>query len=141
MTSQDSSGGLGDLLAQMQSLQSQLVTAQAEAGAQEVEGEAGGGVVRVRATGELAFTGVSIDPTAIDPADVGLLEDLMLAALRDLAGKIEQLRRQAMGAAMSGALGGLFGGAGEDDEPVELPPEPSSGDGGSGPGALGPVGG
>jgi DNA-binding protein YbaB len=77
--------------------------------APEVVGSSGGGAVRVHARGDLEFTAVEIDPAVVDPADVTVLEDLVLAAVRDAA---EQLRRAAaanLGEMMGGALSGLSG--------------------------------
>ena len=100
---------LGGLLAQAQSVQQQLVEAQARVAAQRVEGQAGGGVVRVTVTGGLEFTSVTIDPGAVDPADVEMLQDLVLAAVRDAVGKVNELNAEAM-QTMGGGLGGAFGG-------------------------------
>ncbi len=116
-------GGLGELLAQMQSLQHHLAEAEASASAREVEGSAGGGAVRVRAAGEISFTSVSIDPSVVDPADVALLEDLVLAAVRDAAAKLLEQRRAAMGAAVNEALGDLLSALPADTGPGELPGE------------------
>ncbi len=80
-------GGVGDLLAQMQELQQRLADAEAVAGAGGVEGTSGGGAVRIRASGDFSFTSVEIDPAVVDPGDVQLLEDLVLAAIRDAYGK------------------------------------------------------
>lgn len=92
---------LGGLLAQAQ----QMMAAQAEAAEQEVEGVAGGGVVRIRATGTGQVLGVSIAPEVVDPADVPLLEDLVLAALHDVNQRLMDIQRAAMG-----PLGDLLGG-------------------------------
>jgi nucleoid-associated protein EbfC len=100
---------LGGLLAQAQSMQQQLVEAQQRVAAQSVEGQAGGGVVRITMTGGFEFTDVTIDPTAVDPADVEMLQDLVLAAIRDAVGKVNQLNQEAM-QTMGGGLGGAFGG-------------------------------
>jgi len=99
---------LGELMSQLQHLQEQ-VAAVGSGPEGEVVGSAGGGAVRVRARGELEFTAVEIDPAVVDPAEVSVLEDLVLAALRDAAGKLRQAREQAVGQAMGGALSGLFG--------------------------------
>jgi len=105
------SGGLGDLLAQAQ----QAMAASQAAADQEVEGSAGGGVVRVRITGGGEPVSVHIDPAAVDPDDVEGLEDLVLAALRDAHAEAGRLQSQAMGGFdPSGMLGGLLGG-GDDD--------------------------
>jgi len=105
-------GGVGDLLAQMQELQQRLADAEAVAGAGGVEGTSGGGAVRIRASGDFSFTSVEIDPAVVDPGDVQLLEDLVLAAIRDATAKLADVRRKAMGTAVSSALEGLLGGVG-----------------------------
>ena len=107
----DGPGGfdLGGLLAQAQSMQQQLVEAQSRVAAQSVEGQSGGGVVRVTMTGGFEFTSVRIDPSAVDPSDVEMLQDLVLAAIRDAVGKVNALNQDAM-QSMTGGLGGAFGG-------------------------------
>lgn len=97
------------LLAQAQNMQQQLLDAQARAAEQVVEGQAGGGVVRITATGGFEFQQVTIDPSVVDPADVEMLQDLVLAAVRDALGKINELNQEAMGGLMAGGgLGGLL---------------------------------
>ena len=98
------------LLKQAQKMQEQLLAARAEAETQEVEGQAGGGMVKVRVTGGMEFQGVSIDPSVVDPDDVSMLEDLVLAAIRDAVSKTAELSEQAMGGIDLGGLGGLMGG-------------------------------
>jgi DNA-binding YbaB/EbfC family protein len=103
---------LGKLLQQAQEMQQQLVAAQAEAAEEEVEGQAGGGAVKVRVTGGMAFRAVRIAPEAVDPDDVEMLEDLVLAALHDAVAKAQELQQGALGALGSlglGDLGGLLG--------------------------------
>ena len=99
---------LGAILAQAQAMQEQLMAAQQEAAEQVVEGVAGGGVVRIRTTGGLDFQSVTIDPKAVDPDDVEMLQDLVLAALHDAVGKANEAQQAAMGSL--GGLGGLLGG-------------------------------
>lgn len=102
---------MGALLKQAQQMQEQLLAARAEAEEREVEGQAGGGVVRVRVTGGMDFRGVTIDPAAVDPDDVSMLEDMVLAAIRDAVAKAGEVSEQAMGGLDLGGLGsGLFGG-------------------------------
>ena len=99
-------GGLGDLLAQAQ----QAMSASRAAADQEVEGSAGGGVVRVRLTGGGEPRAVRIDPAVVDPTDVEGLEDLVLAALRDAQVQVARLHEQAMGGFdPSSMLGGILG--------------------------------
>jgi DNA-binding YbaB/EbfC family protein len=104
-------GDLGDFLAQMEQLQHQLVDAEAEAEASTVEGTSGGGAVRVRASGEFQFDAVVIDPSVLDADNAELVEDLVLAAIRDAANKLNAARKAALDDLMRGALGGLLGGA------------------------------
>ena len=95
------------LLEQAQQMQSQLMEAQAAAAEMVVEGTAGGGMVKIEVTGAMEFERVTIAPEAIDPDDPGMLEDLVLAALHDAVGKVQELSQQAMG--NLGGLGGLLG--------------------------------
>lgn len=95
----------GALLAQFGQVQQGLQDAQASAAAQVVEGSAGGGMVRVALTGDLEVQSVVIDPSVVDPAEVEMLQDLVLAAVRDALDKTAQLQQQALG-----GLGGLLGG-------------------------------
>jgi DNA-binding YbaB/EbfC family protein len=91
---------LGGLLEQAQ----QMMAAQAEAAEREVEGAAGGGMVRIRATGTGQVLGVTIAPEVVDPDDVAMLEDLVLAALLDVNAQLAVIQRDAMG-----PLGDVFG--------------------------------
>ena len=100
---------MNDLLKQAQKMQEQLMAAQAAAAEQIVEGQAGGGVVKVQVTGGMEVKKVSIDPSAVDPDDVEMLEDLVLAAIHDAMGKAGTLSQQAMGGLDLGGLGGLLG--------------------------------
>lgn len=94
-------GALGGLLEQAQ----QMMAAQADAAARQVEGVAGGGMVKIQATGTGQVLGVTIAPEVVDPDDVTMLEDLVLAALHDVNAQLAEIQRDAMG-----PLGDLFGG-------------------------------
>ena len=100
---------LGGLLEQAQQMQQQLMDAQAALADEVVEGHAGGGVVKVTVTGGMEFRSVKIDKSAVDPDDVEMLEDLILAALHDAANKVQELTQQGMGQLGLGGLGGLLG--------------------------------
>jgi hypothetical protein len=100
-----SQDGLGGLLEQAQ----QVMAAQQAAAEQEIEGVAGGGVVRIRTTGTGQVLGVTIAPEVVDPGDVTMLEDLVLAAMHDMNAKLLEIQREAMGP-LAG-LGDLFGGS------------------------------
>ena len=97
-------------------MQAHMVEAQQQAADTLLEGVAGGGVVRVTITGAFEPTAVSIDPAAVDPADVEMLQDLVLAALRHAVGQVNDLQRGALGGGLELPgldLGGLgFGGSG-----------------------------
>ena len=110
--SDDTTGGmpdLGQLLEQAQAMQQQLMDAQAQAAEQVVEGVAGGGVVKVTVTGGMDFQAVTIDPAAVDPDDVEMLQDLVLAAIHDAVARVNELQQDSLGG-LGGALGGLLGG-------------------------------
>ena len=98
---------LNALLQQAQAMQEQLAEAQAQVAQETVTGQAGGGVVKVEVTGAGEFRSVLIDPSCVDPSDVAMLEDLVLAALHDAGAQLQQLAQQAMGG-LAG-LGGLPG--------------------------------
>jgi DNA-binding YbaB/EbfC family protein len=104
---------LSGLLKQAQKMQEQLASAQAAAAAAVVEGHSGGGAVRVEVSGTMDFRAVHIDPKVIDPDDVEMLEDLVLAALHDATARVHELSAQALpdlGALGDlGGLGGLLG--------------------------------
>ena len=100
---------LGALLERAQAVQQQLVQAQAEAAEQVVEGQSGGGVVKVRATGAMKLESVAIDPEVVDPDDVGMLEDLVLAATNDALARAQELNQSVLGGLDLGGAGGLPG--------------------------------
>ncbi|HEX7167750.1 MAG TPA: YbaB/EbfC family nucleoid-associated protein [Acidimicrobiales bacterium] len=110
--SDDQVPDLGGLLAQAQQMQQQLMQARASVAEQTVEGQAGGGIVTVRCTGELDFEGVTISPQALpaleqaDKGDIEMLEDLVLTAIRDAVARVNALNQEALGGL--GGLGGLL---------------------------------
>jgi nucleoid-associated protein EbfC len=112
MTSFPDGGELGELLAQMQRLQDNVAEAEAATSTRSVEGSAADGAVRVRASGEYSFDAVTIDPSILEGGDVSLIEDLVLAAIRDTVTRLTEVRRAAMGDAVHNALAGLLGGEG-----------------------------
>lgn len=104
---------MSSLLAQAQQMAEQLTAQQAAAQQVEVEGQAGGGAVKIRMTGGGEFLSVRIAPTAVDPDDVEMLEDLVLAALNDaVANAGELVQSPDLGGLDLGSmgLGGLLGG-------------------------------
>lgn len=84
--------------------QEMLAKAQAELAASSVEGSAGGGTVRVTMSGEQKITGIKLSPDVVDPEDVEMLEDLIMAAISDAADRANELQQQSFGA-ITGGLG------------------------------------
>lgn len=80
---------LEDVMAMAQNVQAELTKAQANLDTIEVEGVAGGGLVKIRATAKGSILGVSIDDTLIDKAEKQMLEDLIAAALNDARAKAD----------------------------------------------------
>ena len=99
----------GALMEQAGQMQAQLAAAQEQAASTVVEGVAGGGAVRVEVTGGWEFRSVAIRPDAVDPDDVEMLQDLVLAALNDAASAVAELQRDGLDLG-DVDLGGLFGG-------------------------------
>jgi DNA-binding YbaB/EbfC family protein len=95
---QDEGGfDFGALLEQAQAMQQQLLEAQAAAAEVVHEGVAGGGAVHVQVTGGMEFLSVKIRKDAVDPDDVELLEDLVLAALHDAVARVNEGQQSALG--------------------------------------------
>ncbi len=92
-----------NLMKQAQQLQQRIAKAQQEIGSLAAEGSAGGGVVNVVVTGDQRVLSLKIDPEAVSPDDVEMLEDLVIAALNEGLEK----SRQAATEHMSKATGGL----------------------------------
>ena len=92
-----------DLMKQAQKMQAELARQQEELENQTFEATAGGGMVTVQITGKFEVKSVKIDPQAVDPEDVEMLEDLLVAALMEAHKKATE----ASGDAMSKLTGGM----------------------------------
>ncbi|MEH7439277.1 YbaB/EbfC family nucleoid-associated protein [Neobacillus drentensis] len=93
-------GGMGNMqnmMKQMQKMQKKMAEAQEELGQEKIEGSAGGGMVKVVVTGHKEVVDVQIKPEAVDPDDVEMLQDLVLAAVNDALKKAEELTNNTMG--------------------------------------------
>lgn len=108
---------LSGMLDQVQALQQQMIEAQQQQEARIITGSSGGGKVTVEVTGGGDFRNVTIAPEVVDPADVEMLEDLLLAAVRDAMSQVHQGQEEAAGGfqlpdlgELGGGLGGLLGG-------------------------------
>ncbi|MEQ1755264.1 MAG: YbaB/EbfC family nucleoid-associated protein [Micropepsaceae bacterium] len=80
---------IGDLMKQAQVLQQRFQEAQDKVNLLEAEGQSGGGMVKVTMNGKGNARSVRIDPTLADPKDVGMLEDLIVAAINDARAKVD----------------------------------------------------
>ena len=99
---------LNQMMKQVQAMQAEVAKAQESLKDERVEASAGGGMVKVVATGELHIESVTIDPDAVDPEDVELLQDTVLAAVNEALRSAQELAADKMGAA-TGGLGGPGG--------------------------------
>jgi DNA-binding YbaB/EbfC family protein len=89
------------LLQQAQQMQADMAQAQADLASAEITGHAGGGLVSATVTGDGQLTGLVIDPSVVDPAEVETLADLIIAAVRDAARTAAELAEQKMSAVAS----------------------------------------
>lgn len=86
----------------IQQMQRRLESIQTELAETIVEGSAGGGVVRAQVTGAREFRSISIDPSAVDPEDVEVLEDLITVAIQDAMARATTMAEEKMGALTGG---------------------------------------
>lgn len=94
-----------ELLKNAKSLQEQFAKMQTELAAVSVTGSSGGGIVKVTMNGQFELISVALDPIAVDPRDVPMLQDLIVAAHADASEKVKELLK-----AKVGPLAGVFGG-------------------------------
>ena len=99
------------LMRQAQKLQQDIARTQEELANERVEGTAGGGSVTVTASGTGEIVAVKLSPDAVDPSDVEMLEDLILAAIHEATRSASELQQKRMGG-LTGGLGGGLGGLG-----------------------------
>lgn len=93
-----------------QQMQKQMQKIQEELGQTAVEGTAGGGAITVTMNGHRELQAIAISPDVVDPEDVEMLQDLLLAAFNDATRKAQELAEQKMGPLTGGMKGipGLF---------------------------------
>jgi hypothetical protein len=100
-----------DLLKNFQNIQSKMHEAQQQLKEIRVTGSAGGDMVRIEMTGEFQVTSVQISPEAVDPNDIGMLQDLMLAAFTNATSNVKEKIREEM-SSLTGGMDlppGMFG--------------------------------
>lgn len=99
-------GNMQQIMKQAQAMQRKLQQAQEQLAEEEVIGTAAGGMVEVTLKGNKTPVAVTIDPEAVDPDDVEMLEDMVLAALNDAMAQADELSNELLGP-LAGA-GGMF---------------------------------
>ncbi len=94
--------GMGNMMKQAQKLQEKMLKLQEELGEKTVEASSGGGMVRVMANGKQQIISINIEKEVVDPDDIEMLQDLILAAANDALTKSQKM--------VSGEMGKLTGG-------------------------------
>ena len=100
-------GGGGNMMAQLQKMQEQMETIQAQLADETVSATAGGGVVKVLMSGEQVCKGVEIAPELLEDADVELLQDMIIRAVNLALDKSRELQSERMGP-LTGGLSGML---------------------------------
>ena len=96
-------GNMSNMLKQAQRMQRQMEESQKELDEKEFTATAGGGAVEITVTGKKTISGIKLDPDAVDPEDVEMLQDLIMAAANEALGKAQEATDQLMGS-ISGGL-------------------------------------
>ena len=101
-------GNMNNLMKQAQRMQRQMEEKQKELETKIWEAQAGGGAVKVRVSGQKEIVGIEISPEVVDPDDVEMLQDLVMAAANEALRNMEEETNEAMNG-IAGSLGGLGG--------------------------------
>ncbi len=102
-------GNMGAMMKKVQKMQADMVKMQEELKKRTVEASAGGGAVTVVVTGKKELQSVKINPSAVDPDDVEMLEDMILTAVNDGMKQIDEMTEKEMGKVTGGMkLPGMF---------------------------------
>ena len=101
-------GDMGKLMKQAQQMQAKMAQAQEDLEALEMEASSGGGAVTVRMNGKQEVLAITIKPEVVDPDDVEMLEDMILAAYREARKKAEAVAQEEMAKVTGGLPPGLF---------------------------------
>ncbi len=97
---------MGAMMKQVQQMQADMMKAQEQLKDEVVEASAGGGMIKVTMSGDLELRSVEIDPEGVDPEDVEMLQDMVMAAVNEALRAAQELASSKMGGA-TGGLGGL----------------------------------
>ncbi len=89
-------GGLGQMMKQAQKMQAKIMKIQEEMGERSVEASSGGGMVSVTANGKQEVLSIRIEPEVVDPEDVEMLQDLVVAAVNEALKKAQEMMAEEM---------------------------------------------
>ncbi|MFC7062995.1 YbaB/EbfC family nucleoid-associated protein [Halobacillus seohaensis] len=101
-------GNNNNMMKQMQKMQKKMMKAQEELHEESFEATAGGGMVKVKASGKKEITDVEINEEVVDPDDVEMLQDLIIAATNDVLKQVDDRTNDTMGEFTKGMPGGMF---------------------------------
>ena len=101
-------GNMQQLMRQAQKMQENMTKAQEELDTKEYEATSGGGMVTCKVSGKRELLSLSIKPEAVDPDDVEMLEDMVMAAVNEALRMGEENREKVMGALTPAGMGGLL---------------------------------
>ncbi len=96
--------GMGNMMKQAQKLQSKMMKMQEELEKETVEASAGGGMVKAVANGKQQVVSIAIEKEVVDPDDVEMLQDLVVAAVNDALAQAQEMVSERMGKLMPGGL-------------------------------------
>ena len=102
-------GNMGNLMKQAQKMQRQMEEASKELEDKEITATAGGAAVEVTVSGKKEISKIKIDPQAVDPDDVEMLEDLIMAACNEALRQMDEYSQESM-SKITGGMGGMGGG-------------------------------
>lgn len=95
-------GNIGEMMKQAKQMQAKIAAAEEKLATLEVEGGAGSGLIKITASGKGEIKTVKLDPSLLDPQEVEVLEDLLVAALHDVRTRVDDLTAEEMGKVTGG---------------------------------------
>lgn len=102
-------GNMANMMKKVQKLQADMAKLQEELKTRTLEATAGGGAVKVMVNGDKQVLSIKIDPSAVDPEDIEMLEDMITAAVNEAIKKVDDMMAQEMGKLTGGMkLPGMF---------------------------------
>ena len=101
-------GNMNNLMKQAQKMQKKMEETQAELETKTLETSSGGGVVKITVNGKKELLDITIDPAAVDPDDVEMLQDLLLSAVNEALRQADEMVQREMSKVMPAGMPGLF---------------------------------